>query len=544
MPQFQTTASGPREPTPDLREYLGVLRIRKWSVITVTVLVLAGALAASFRETPTYRSSAQVLVKVPATGTSTQLNPPPNLETEKGLAASEAVASIVAETEGGDPVELLRGLSVEAEIESTIMTISYEHSSPSQAQRLAQGFADAYLTYRRTETLDDLLAVSESVQKRIQRLNKDLADISEEIVDTEDATEKAALQARANSLTGQIAVLQQELSELTPPDTLRVGQVVASAGLPASPVRPNHLQNGLLGLMLGLVLGVGLAFLRERLDDRLRGKEDLELNAGVPVLAAIPAVPGWKAKDSPIVVTVSQPKSAAAEAYRSLRTSILFAMGQRDAKVIMVTSPHAGDGKTTTVANLAVVLAQAGKKVIAVSADLRRPRLQHYFDLEAPSGLTNVLSNEASPWQVLKQTEIENLQVLSSGPIPGNPAELLGSDAMGRLLGALAATSDVILVDAAPALAVSDALAMVALTDGVLLVADAEATHRGAVRHAMRQLDQVNADVIGAVLNNFDPSRASAYGDYGYSYGGYRYAEGNESSDDPKPRSLRRVIER
>ncbi|HVM34159.1 MAG TPA: CpsD/CapB family tyrosine-protein kinase, partial [Actinomycetota bacterium] len=270
-----------------------------------------------------------------------------------------------------------------------------------------------------------------------------------------------------------------------------------------------------------------LAFLRERLDDRLRGRDDLEVAAEAPVLASIPRVPSWKRKESAVLVTFAEPKSAAAEAYRTLRTSVLFAMGQSNAKVLMVTSPHAGDGKTTTAANLATVLGQAGKRVVLVSADLRKPRVHQFFGLETKTGLTNVLAGEVSPWQAVRPTHIENLQVLAAGPIPGNPAELLGSDAMGNLLSALAETSDIVIVDAAPVLAVSDALAMVTLTDGVLLVADAEETHRGAVQHARRQLHQVDARIIGAVFNNFDPERAAAYsyyGGYGY-YGSPRYEQ-------------------
>ena len=473
-----------------------------------------------------------MLVKAATTTGADQVSQPPNLDTERQIALSETVAAAVSSEYGSDPESLLRGLSVKVEANTEILTIAYTDASPARAQQLTQAFATAYLQYRRQETLDDLLAVSAAVQQRIQQLDKQLGAVNRRIATSPNGAPRASLQSQANALTGQTAVLQQELADLTPPDTLRVGQVVGPANLPRQPVSPNHVVNGLLGLLIGLALGVGVAFLRERLDDRLRGRDDLEVMAQAPVLAAVPQVAGWRRKGEPILVTVSESKSAAAEAYRTLRTSVLFAMGQSEAKILMVTSPHAGDGKTTTVANLAVVLAQAGKRVIAVSADLRKPRIHHYFGLENHIGLTNVLAGEISPWQALKPTEIENLQVLPTGAIPGNPAELLGSDPMGTLLGSLAETVDVVLVDAAPALVVSDALAMVALTDGVLLVADAETTHRTSIQHARRQLDQVDARVLGAVLNNFDPGRAAAYS---YYYGYYYYGGYSEHSPSQPP---------
>jgi capsular exopolysaccharide synthesis family protein len=186
--------------------------------------------------------------------------------------------------------------------------------------------------------------------------------------------------------------------------------------------------------------------------------------------------------------------------------------------VIMVTSPHAGEGKTVTTANLGVALAQAGKRVILISADLRKPRLHHFFGLDNHTGLTNVLSGGVSPWQAVKNTRVENLQVMPSGPVPENPAEMLGSDAMGRLLSVPTDMADYVLVDAAPVLAVADAATLAPLTDAVLFVADAQRTHRGSVEQARRQLEQVNAHIIGAVLNNFDPSKAGAYSYYRYSY--------------------------
>ncbi|MFN2490359.1 MAG: polysaccharide biosynthesis tyrosine autokinase [Actinomycetota bacterium] len=390
-------------------------------------------------------------------------------------------------------------------------------------------------TGRRNQALDELLASSQSVQDQLQTLNRQLRDINAEIEAEESESKVASLEAQANTVVSQIAVLQQQLSNLTPPDTLRVGQVLAPAELPASPARPNHLQNAGLAIAAGLAAGVGVAFARERLDDRLRGRDDLEAHLGAPVLAVVPRVKTWKRRRKPFLAAASKPDSAAGEAYRTLRTGILFAASSQGARTIVITSPHPGDGKTATTANLGVALARAGKRVAIVSADLRKPRLHRFFGLENRMGLATVLIGEVDIGEVLEPTEIDNLQLVPSGPVPANPGELLGSDAMSKTLIELREV-DFILIDSAPALAVADTLTLGRLVDAVLFVVDAEHTTRKAVDLASRQLERVHAKIIGAVLNNFDPSKARTYtpdyGYYSYSYKDSRRRSKADKSDD------------
>ena len=286
-----------------------------------------------------------------------------------------------------------------------------------------------------------------------------------------------------------------------------------------------------------------MAFLRERLDDRLGGRADFEDRIGAPVLSVIPQVSGWRSREVAKLITIEQPKSGPAEAYRTLRTSVLFAANQQGMKSLILASPSAGEGKTTTAANLAVALADAKRRVILVSADLRKPRIHRFFPGMANDvGLSNVLAGEAKPWEALQDPKVENLRVMASGPVPGRPAELLQSEQMGELLAELQEVADFIIIDSAPVLVVSDCLALVPLVDGVLFVADSETTPGTAVSQAREQLEQVGATVIGAVLNNFDPARARGYGYY--QYGGYRYRYGaysygytsNEDSDKGRAR--------
>lgn len=510
------------EPAPSLREYLAILRVRKWSVILIALLVIGSALAFSFLQTPLFTSTARVLVDPPslALEVASQV---PNLETERELVASAAVAEVVAEDVGyqGAPDELLRGLTVNVPPSTEILEIEYEHHDPIEAKRLAQGFASGYLDFRRQQALDDLLAASASVQARLEELEAQLQDINTRLAGNPAESERATLEAEATTMAGQVALLRQQLSELSPPAQLRVGEVVQPADLPSEPSSPNHLLNGALAIVLGLALGIGLAFLRERLDDRLRGRADLEQRAGVPVLAVIPRVASWRKKSRTPTVALDEPRSAAAEAYRTLRTGVVFAASQRQIRTILITSPHEGDGKTATTANLGVALAHAGKRVILVSADLRRPRLERFFGADKGHGLTNVIAGEMSLDEVTANPGIDGIRIVPTGPIPGNPAELLGSDAMGGILDQLKESADLVLIDAPPLLAVADSLTLASMVDGVLLVVDAEETTRAAVMHARRELEQVDAPVIGAILNRFDASRSSAY-PYYYQYY-YRY---------------------
>jgi capsular exopolysaccharide synthesis family protein len=497
----------------DIREYLGVLARHKIIILFFTLVGVGGALFYSFSQIPLYKSDAKVLVKavpVRSTGFATI----PNLETEKELISSQSVRDLAEEEleEADETGEL----SVQVAVETEILVIEYTHPDPLSAQRGAQAFATAYLDYRRQQFIDDLLSGSETIQARVRALNARLDVLNEQIEEENNQAALTSMQAQANALIGQVAILQQQLTELTPPERLRVGQVVERASLPSAPFKPDHLTNGLLGLLAGLALGVGGAFARERIDDRLRGKEDLEERVGAPVLAIVPHVSTWRRRKEPLLISLEEPRSGASEAYRTLRMGVLFASTQRKAKKILITSAQAGEGKTATASNLGVVLAQANKRVIIVSADVRKPRLSSFFEAPAEPGLTNVIAGDASVWDCLHNPGIPNLRILPSGPIPGNPSELLGSEAMRDMLAKLSSAADFILIDGPPILALADAGTLAPQAD-VVLIADADHTSRSAIEHARQQLDRVNAVIIGAVLNNLDPTASSGY-EYRYQY--------------------------
>jgi non-specific protein-tyrosine kinase len=536
-----------------LREYLGILRFRKWSLLIVTGVVLAAGLLMSFRQTPLYRTSARVLVRplnTPGQLTIAIAVSQLNMDTEREIARSDGVALIAAETISypGSTRELLGGLSVSSPPNAGIIEFTYVDPSPIRAQEAADAFAQAYLDFKYDQAKLALDAVRNPLREQLDGLTQQLRALDREIgIDPPTP----AQQSRRDELTGEIAVLR---SQVLPLESYIIdpGSVIQKAGLPAAPSSPNHSTNAALSLFAGLALGAVTALVRERLDDGLRGRSDLEAQSGAPVLAVIPKVPGWKKRDETRLITVAEPKSAVSETYRTLRTSMLFAAAQRGIKTILVTSASAGEGKTTTAANLAVVLANADKRVIVINADLRKPRIHRFFQIPNRVGVVDVLAGTAKPWEALIDPGIENLRVFPSGPIPARPAELLGSEAMGELLAELRQVADFIIVDSAPVLVVSDALALAPLCDGVLYVADAEETSRGAVAHAREQLEQVGAEMIGSVLNHFDASKARSAPYYyryyyrsKYRYGGVYsapYGLAAESGEEELPRRGRSSI--
>jgi capsular exopolysaccharide synthesis family protein len=283
-------------------------------------------------------------------------------------------------------------------------------------------------------------------------------------------------------------------------------------------VEPKPLRNVAIALVLGLMLGIGLAFLREYLDDGLETSDDLERATGaLPVLGQIPRVSGWRDRQATHLVSRDEPGAPASEAYRTLRTSIQFLGLGRELRTIQVTSAAAHEGKSTTLANLAVAFARAGTTVTVVCCDLRRSRIHEFFGLTNEVGFTSLMLGEASVGASLQEVPgAENLTLVSAGPLPPNPSELLSSRRAREVIASLARISDLVLIDSPPVLPVSDALIVSGMVDATLLVADAKSSSRRSVQRALQMLHQVDAPLVGTVLNN--ATGMDAHVTYGYGY--------------------------
>ena len=515
----------PIESRPELQEALAVISLRKWSILAISVLVVGVALLVSSQQTPVYEASAKVLVTSFASDPLTESGVPPelNLATEAELVSSEAVAEVVAEDLDieGDPASLLGNLSVDSPTDTEIIEISYRSGDPAEAQRRAQGFAEGYLEYRRRTATQQLNESAEAIRRELEALNARLDEIERQLaVIAEDDPRRGSLESEAALVQGLI--LDSQLQRLGLSEGVSGGDIVQPASLPSSPASPNHVLNAGFGLAAGLALGIGLAFLRDRLAGRLRSGQELEAQLGAAVLGSIPRVGAWKKRRQAFLVTRDLWRSPEAEAYRILRTSVLSAASTNGAKSLLVTSPHTGEGKSATVANLGVVVARAGMTVTIVSADLRKPRVHEFFGVNASPGLVDVLQGKSSLASALKEFTLPtmpggvSIRFLASGPVPDNPAELLGSAAMGELLADLERTSDLVLIDAPPILPVTDALVLAPRTGGVLVVIGPRSATVATVSSARQQLDKVGTRVLGAVLSGPNPDLTQTT--YAYSY--------------------------
>ncbi|HEV8564954.1 MAG TPA: polysaccharide biosynthesis tyrosine autokinase [Actinomycetota bacterium] len=488
----------PQESLLDLRDYLAVLKRRKKLIAVVAVVLVALSAAWTLSQTKIYTATAEVLVRSPITSaTDTNGNPVGvNVENERQQLLSTRVARVVQGAFEPDisSSALLSRVEVTIPQDTDVLQVHYSDPSPEKAQEGAQAFAKGYLEYKTDQA---------------QQIIADKVEVLESTIAIQRAAENPDRAAIAALVAQQANVL------LT---TIDPGEITLDAQLPSAPTSPNLPMNVALALLFGVVIGVVSAYVRERMDDHLRGRNDLEEVLAVPVMTMIPTVPGWRDKESTQLVSLQAPRSPAAEAYRTLRTSMLVAAAERGIKTIMVLSSVAAEGKSTTAANLGVVLAQAGKRVVLISADLRRPRIHEFFGLGPERGLSEVLLGERRPWESLKSGGTDNLWVMSSGHIPEQPTELLQSPAMQELITDQREVVDFIVLDCPPVLAVADALVLAPLVDGVIFVADAMSTPRGAVIQARAQLDQVGARMLGAVLNNVEA------GGVGYAYYGGQYS--------------------
>jgi len=305
---------------------------------------------------------------------------------------------------------------------------------------------------------------------------------------------------------------------------------------PVEPISPKKVLNLLIGAMLGLGLGLGITFLREQLDRSLRRVEEVE-NLGLTVLSTIPQIDsniveemieisngssGEQNKNKLRLITHFKPKSPISEAYRTLRTNLQFSQSHEQLRSFLVTSSGPGEGKSTTIANLAIAMAQQGTRTILIDADLRKPVVHKTFEVDKSRGLTNVLVGKMSLDEAIQSSSIPNLDILSCGVIPPNPAELLGSKNMKRMINLLQARYDLCLFDTPPLIAVTDAAVLSKELDGVLLVVKAGVTQKDALFRGVELLSNVNARVLGALLNGVN--RDNSYGSY-YYYQQYYYDE-------------------
>jgi capsular exopolysaccharide synthesis family protein len=493
---------------PSFRAYLHVLRRRKWWVASIALLGLVAALALSLTSAKQYTATAQLLVQPSVTAASAGTVPQPvtqtDVITELQLVTSAPVLQAVRAKLGSAPAIAAAQVG-----QTNVIAITATSRVAARAAVIANEYANAFVQYRQQVATSNLTTAEEQLKSQISALGSQIKPLG-----------KNPTSAAASALLNQEAVLKEQLAQMEVSGASSTGEValVTPAATPVSPSSPKPADDALLGLLAGIALGLGAAFLRENLDDRLASKEATEHAGGAPVLAMTPLVPSGRRPEL-TVATVAEPSSPAAEAYRSLRTSLQFARQERRLRVIMVTSPAVGDGKTSTLANLGVVFAQAGERVLLVSCDLRRPKLGEFFGVDERTGLTSVLLGEHTLEEALTPVPgVDRLTMLPAGPIPPNPAEVLNSSRVRDIFAKLSEQFDLVLIDSPPVLPVTDAAILSQYADATLMLAAAGQTRRTDLHRAVEKLNQVGATILGTVLNKVTRQAGREY-DYGYGYG-------------------------
>ena len=347
------------------------------------------------------------------------------------------------------------------------------------------------------------------------------------------------VQARdiANALSDEFVVMARELETPVPGARPEARVVVEQrATIPKYPVVPKKKRNLALGIILGGMLGVGLALLRDLLDNTVKSQETLEGITGTGVVGYVPFDKKFEAAPA---ISFDTDNSSAAEAFRKLRTNLQFLTVDNPPRVIVITSASPTEGKSTAAINIALALAEADQNVVLVDGDLRRPRIAKYLDVLGSVGMSNVLSGAAPLTEVLQTTKYPQLTVLAAGPTPPNPSELLGSRTAEKMFGELRTQFDYVIIDSAPLLAVTDGAVLAAHADGALVIVRAGKTKRDQLRHATGILNDVGATVLGGVLTMM-PTRGSGVYSYNYYYY-YGGSYGDEKVDklvDPLPEGL------
>ena len=515
----------------DLRRELGIIR-NAWKVIVlVGVIAAVVAYAASNALARTYEAESRLLV-----GQALQAsNPDVNLfQSATDLAETYAVIGetrqllerVKKDLKLDEPIETLLGqVQVRPVQDQPMIQIRASANSPDQAAAIANAVGD------------ELIAIAPTIgaggEPDPAFAQQDLKDTAEQITQTRDevgallalAERTPEEQARLDVLESRLVSLRATYAALLQNATSVAANrlsVIDPAVAPLEASSPRVLLNTILAGILGVLLAIGVVFLLEHLDDRVKSAEQIEAITGLPSLGTVMRMPG-PADREPFyrVATLLYPRSPAAEAFRTIRTNIEFASIDEPFQTIVVTSAAPGEGKTVTASNLAVAFAQSGRRTVLVDADLRRPGAHQMFSLSNNVGLTDLVHSDAVRLDdVSCPTESPNLSVITAGTVPPNPAELLGSGRMVTILDRLRDAFEIIIFDTAPVGAVTDAAILAAKSDATLFVVQPLRTSERVVRRGREALAKVNARVIGAVLNNVPQGFTDAvayYGRYGVS---------------------------
>lgn len=417
-------------------------------------------------------------------------------------------------------------VSANAVAGTQLLQISVADTNPQRAKILADEIAHQLILRSPTPSDVEQGEYRQFVSKQLKDLKAKIEDATKQ---SDELEKRLALETSARGIQdtqNQMAALQQKITtwqanyasllDFYKGSSTNYLSVVEPANVPTTPVSPDTRLNVLLAATIGFLLAAGAAFLLEYLDDTIKTGEDVERVLQTSVLGAIARIQPIK-EPGDHLITKNHPRAATSEAYRVLRTGLQFSSLSNPASTVLVTSAGPTEGKTTTATNLAIAMAQAGKRVVLADTDLRRPAMHNFFGLPNNQGLTSLLLDESLELdEILADSGVAGLRVLTSGPLPPNPAELLGSPQMKRLIKRIREQAEVVILDSPPILAVADASIMGSQCDGALLVVDAGKTRSDVAKRGKETLDKIGVKLLGVVLNRISHRRGGGYYYYYY----------------------------
>lgn len=522
FPEQNNLSESEGELSIDVRRYLALAWHWAWLIVLATVLAAGAAYLITRQMTPVYQASTTLLInEAPSNKTADYnalLTSERQARTYAQLMSKRPVLEAVIGQLGLDlnPDALHEMVSINLVRDTQLIVIDVQDTDPERAAQIANTLVIVFSDQLQATQASRFASSKDSLQKQIGDVETQIEATRDQIQAAQDADETARLETRLtqHQQTYNNLIMSFEQVRMAEAQTLSGVAQVEPAITPRAPIRPNVFQNTILAGLVGLMLAAGLIFALDALDDTVKDPEEISKQFRLPVLGVIAEFAG----DEQELITLHAPRAPVSEAFRSLRTNIQYASVDKPIRSLLVTSAAPSDGKTTIISNLAVVMAQGGRRVTLVDADLHRPRIHRVFESDNSSGLSGIFVQpkvQLNGW--VQATNLPGLQLVSSGALPPNPSELLGSNKMREILDALLADNDIVLLDTPPVLSVTDSSVLAPLVDAVLLVIRPGATHSGALKQAIEQLHRVNANLIGFVINGIGLHNSS----YSYYYRDY-----------------------
>lgn len=522
----------------ELKSYLAPLRKWWWLILASTIIAAVTSYIAVSQQPPIYRSHVTLMIG------NTVNNPNPDgyefyLSQQLALTYTDIVQRDVVRKAAQEALGLtwLPAYTARVVPNTQLMEIAVTDSSPERAMVVANELANQLIQQTPTTSREEedsgrqafIRNQLDDLEVKIQETNDEIIAKQEELAGLFSARQIADSQSQIAALNNKLNTLQSNYANLLASSSAGAVNrltVIEPATIPAYPIGPEVMMTVFTAAAIGFSLAVGAAYLLEYLDDTIKTPDDVEEVGKLPTLSGIAEYKPEHGQPYQLV-TIKQPRSPISEAFRSLRTAVLFTNVDKQIRTLLVTSPGPAEGKSITAANLGVVMAQAGHRVLIVDADLRRPTQHRIFEVARTNGMTNLLVEIPPKLEQSKLMELfvqinksvvetaqPGLMILPSGPIPPNPAEVVGSGKMKMLLELLETRFDYVIIDSPPILAVTDAVILGTRVDSVLLIANSGDTRRNQLKQAVQRLREVNANIAGVVLNRL----TATHGDYYYYY--------------------------